>query len=305
MSLPAVTVVIVSDYGGRNAEDWGYLRATLVALAGQTLAEPFETILVDSTPSEEMPADLLDLVPGIRRLRGGDVTALLNEAVRLASAEWIALLDGDCAPVPGWLEAGLAAARSMPEAVAVSGRTTYEDRGFTNRALATLSRSFLDPGRAGPTRFVSSNNALVRRAALLAHPLGPPPRAMAARLQTEAIRRGGGALRFEPAMRVTHRFDGWPMERRIRRHVGYRAIRVRQLDPRVPHAWLVRAGPVTIPLVLALRVLESVANCVRAGRHYGLRRHEIPAACALALAVHALEVGGMLSAFAEARAAGS
>lgn len=304
MSLPAVTVVIVSDYGGRNAEDWSYLRATLVALAGQTLAEPFEAILVDSTPGEEMPTDLLDVVPDIRRLRGEHVTELLNEAARLASTEWIALLDGDCAPVPCWLEAGLAAARSTPEAVAVSGRTTYEDRGFTNRALATLSRSFLDPGRAGPTRFISSNNAIVRRAALLAHPLGPPPRAMAARLQAEAIRRGG-SLRFEPAMRVTHRFDGWPMERRIRRHVGYRAIRVRQLDPRVPHAWLVRAGPVAIPVVLALRVLESVANCVRAGRHYGLRRHEIPAACALALAVHALEVGGMLSAFAEARAAGS
>jgi hypothetical protein len=40
---------------------------------------------------------------------------------------------------------------------------------------------------------------------------------------------------------------------------------------------------------------------VRAGRHYGLRWFELPAAFATAVYVHLLEIGGMAAAFAEAR----
>ncbi len=302
----AVSVIVVSDYGGRTAEDWDYLRATLAALARQAVAENVEVILVDSAPSgQQMPPDLMDLVPALDVIRGVRQTTreLLNTAVCAASADLVVLLDGDCAPAPGWLRAAIDAMRVHPEVAAVSGRTVYPDLGFSYRVLATLSRSFLDPGGPGPTRFISNNNAIFRRDVLLAHPLPAYPRPMAARLQTEAIRLAGGALYFEPSMRVTHRFEGWPMERRIRRHVGYRAIRVRQLDPRVPHAWLVRLGRLSIPLVLAARTVDSWWNCARAGRYYGLRWFELPAAFVTAIAVHLLEIGGMIDAFAEAGAA--
>jgi len=122
------------------------------------------------------------------------------------------------------------------------------------------------------------------------------------RLQAEAITLAGGVLYFEPRMHVTHRFDGWPMERRIRRHVGYRAVRVRQLDPRVGHSWMVRLGVWSTPLILAARTLDSWRDCLRAGRYYGVRWFELPAALATAVAVHLLEIGGMRAAFAEARA---
>ncbi|HVO26371.1 MAG TPA: glycosyltransferase family 2 protein [Candidatus Margulisiibacteriota bacterium] len=302
---PAVSVLVVSDYGGRTAEDWGYLRETLATLSRQAFEEEVEVLLLDATPAgQQMPSDLLGIVPGLRVISssGASSRELLNTAVRAATADLVVLLDGDCAPAPGWLRAAVDTMCAHPEVAAVSGRTTYPDKGFTCRVLATLSRSFVDPGGPGPTRFISNNNAIFRRDVLLAHPLPGLPRPLAARLQTEAIRLAGGALYFEPRMRVTHRFEGWPMERRIRRHVGYRAVRVRQLDPRVPHAWMLRFGMFAIPLMLAARTLDSWWDCVRAGRHYGLRWFELPAAFATAVAVHLLEIGGMVAAFAEARA---
>ena len=301
---PSVSVLIVSDYGGHSDQDWNYLRDTLAALRAQIFAGPVELILVDSSAvGETMPPDVVELSATLRVVHDGDVDscALLNRAVQGAAADIVALLDGDCAPVPGWIAAGVECLRKHPEAVAVSGRTVYPDKGVSYRVLAALSRSFIDPGGPGVTHFISNNNALVRRAALLAHPLGKPPRALAARLQTEAIRIDGGVLRFEPRMRVTHRFEGWRMERRIRRNVGYRAVRVRQLDPRVPFAWMTRLGALAVPCMVAARTLDSFRDCVRVGREYGVRWFELPLAFAAAVAVHLLEIGGMRAALAEAR----
>jgi hypothetical protein len=83
--------------------------------------------------------------------------------------------------------------------------------------------------------------------------------------------------------------------------VGYRVIRVRQVDPRTPYAWMLRIGFLSIPLIIAARTLDSCWDCIRSGRHYGLRWFEMPAAFATALFVHLLELGGMRAAIAEAR----
>jgi len=304
---PAVSILVVSDYGGRTAEDWYYLRDTLGALGRQTFDEEIEVILIDSTPADQrMPPDLLDLVPSLKVMTGAEKTReLLNKAVEAATADLVVLLDGDCAPAPGWLSAGVGAMRAHPEAAAVSGRTVYPDGGFSNRVLATLSRSYIDPGGPGVTRFISNNNAIIRREVLAKHPLKDFARPLAMRLQTEAIQLAGGVLYFEPRMRVTHRFEGWPMERRIRRHVGYRAIRVRQLNPRVSHSWMLRLGILSIPAVLTARTLDSWWDCMRAGRFYGLRWFELPAAFVTAGYVHLLEIGGMIDAFTEARGRGT
>jgi len=214
---------VVSDYGGGAAEEWDYLRDTLRALERESSGEHVEVILVDATPpGQRMPADVLTILPSLRVVHGAESTReLLNEAVDAASASLVVLLDGDCTIAPGWLRASLEAMRRHPDAAAVSGRTTYPGSSFRDRVLATLSRSFLDPGASGPTRFSSSNNVIFRRDALLAHPLQAFPRTLAARLQSEAIRLDGSAFYFEPRMLVTHRFEGWPMERRLRHHVGY------------------------------------------------------------------------------------
>lgn len=302
---PEIAVIVVSDYGGRNDGDWDYLRATLRALAGQAPPAAMDVLLVDSTPPDEpMPADVPALVPGLRVVAesGATTAELLNVAAGASSTPLVALLDGDCVPAPGWLDAARRTMREHPNAVAASGRTVYPMHRLAFRILAALSRAYLDPGRAGTTTFISGNNAVFRRDVLLAHPLGPHRRPLAARLQTEAIRLAGGELRFVPEMLVEHRFEGWAMERRIRDHVGYRAIRVRQIEPGVPYGWMLRLGPLVVPAMVTARTLESWMNCVRAGRFYGVRWFELPAAFATALYVHALEIGGMRRALAEARA---
>lgn len=298
-------VVVVSDYGGGPAQDWDYLRDALRAVATQAFTEGVDTVLVDAAPpGDEMPADLATLVPSLRVIRepGRRGSDLVNLAARTTAAPLVGLLDGDCVPAPGWLAAAVGALRAHPDAAVASGLTAYPGAGFTHRVLGTLLRAFVDPGGPGPTRFITSNNAVFRRDVLLAHPVPPvDPRHLALRLQTESIRAAGNGLRFEPRMRVAHRFGGWATERRVRRRVGYRAIRLRQLDPRAAHAWLVRLGVVAIPLVVAGRTFDSWRDCLRAGRHFGLRWFEQPAAFAVAVAVHLLEVGGMLAAFREAR----
>ena len=183
------------------------------------------------------------------------------------------------------------------KAAAVSGQTIYEGQGLGNRILAVLSRAYLDRrANDGATRFASNNNVVFRRSAFLEHPLPTQGGPFAARLQSEALIRAGYELAFEPTMLVTHDFEGWSMERDIRRNIGWATIRVRQLDPGMPQAWAARLGPLAVPLFFGGHVLDSWWHVLRAGRHYGLRWWERPLAMATALYVHALEIGGMATA---------
>ena len=83
-----VSILVVSDYGGRTAEDWNYLRETLHALAQQRFDEGVEVILVDATPAgEQMPPDVMAIVPSLRVIGGTETTReALNAAVSAASA---------------------------------------------------------------------------------------------------------------------------------------------------------------------------------------------------------------------------
>lgn len=297
---PVVSVVIVSDYAPGAGDAWHDVRRALGALAAQDLDEPFECVLLASSGDDaSVPPDLATSFPQLRVVTdpARDSYGLKNAGVRAATADLVAILDADCTPRPDWLRRGLAALRADPGAIAVSGRTTYAGSGVGERALAVLSRAYLDPGASGPTTFISNNNAIVRRADYLAHPLPTNGGPFASRLQSEAMRRGGARFRFEPAMRVVHEFEGWAMERDIRRNIGYGTIRIRQLDPKMPWAWLARLGVASIPLFVAARTVDSWRDTLRAGHHYGLRWFEQPVAALLAVVVHLLEIGGMRQAF--------
>lgn len=163
-----------------------------------------------------------------------------------------------------------------------SGRDCRERKdclcpGWSRRARAgAASRSYLDPGRTGPTRFISNNNAAFRRSAFLTHPLPTASGPFASRRQSEAILRAGGRLLFEPGMRVVHAFEGWAMEGDIRRNVGYGTIITRLCDRSLPYAWLTRLGSASIPIFAAAKTLDSWGDCIRCARHYGVRWYELP-----------------------------
>ena len=299
-SNPAVSVLIVSDYAGGEAKSWNDLKAALAAFARQDFDEPVEFLVCERADIvRQMPLDIITLLPSLKIVSSTAASSyeLKNEGVRAASADIVGVIDADCIPAPDWLQHLMNVMRKHPDVVAVSGRTEYPGNRLVDRLLALLSRAYLDPGRAATTRFLSNNNMGFRRSAFLACPLPTDAGPFASRLQSEAILRSGGELLFEPRMRVTHDFEGWPMEADIRRNIGYGTIVTRLRDQWLPYAWLTRLGYASIPLFAVGKTLDCFWDCIRCARHYRVRWYELPAAFCLAVVVHLMEIPGMISAF--------
>jgi Glycosyl transferase family 2 len=296
---PVVTVVITSDYASGKPEGWRDLRATLAGLARQDFAEAAEFLLIESLELvPKIPFDLKTILPSLRVVASPETyaCALKNEGARAASADLVALLDGDCTPDSAWLRCLVEATRQHPEVAVVSGRTTYGTRTFLDRVMGLIARSYLDEGRTAPTRHITINNCVFRKSVLLSHPFPPETASHTSLLQTEEILRGGGRLLFEPGMRVVHAYDGWQTEKDIRKSMGYGVIRTRRLDHRLPYAWMARLGYASVLFFVALRTLHSCRNCLRCAAHYGVAWYELPFAFALAALACVLEVPGMVRA---------
>lgn len=112
-AAPFATVVIVAYNSG------AYLQACVDALAAQTLRE-FEAIIVDNA-SEDGSIDTLRLPDErFRVLRAGanlGFAAGNNLAFAMAKSPWIATLNPDAMPAPGWLAALKRASEHYPHAV--------------------------------------------------------------------------------------------------------------------------------------------------------------------------------------------
>ena len=297
---PAVSVILVSDYAAGATKGWDDLRGCLSALARQDCTEPAEFILSEHERfADAIPPYLSDLLPSLRVVTssGNGSYALKNYGVAQASAELIAILDADCSPERDWLSNIIAAFRTWPDTAAISGRTTYEGRTLWERILALLSRSYLDTVHEGPTPFISNNNAAWKRDVYLANPLPTDSGPFAARMQSESVRRAGGVLRFDPTIRAVHEFEGWGMEADIRRNTGFGTVVTRLHDPRLPYAKLIRMGRAAIPFIAAGKTWNAWRDCLRCSHVYGVRRHELPLALALAPVLIGLETGGMWAAY--------
>jgi hypothetical protein len=76
------------------------------------------------------------------------------------------------------------------------------------------------------------------------------------------------------------------------------ATKLRPLrDATLPFAGLARLGPLSIPVILAGKILASWRDCFRCGRFYGVRWFQLPAAMLISIAVHLMEVPGMWRAY--------
>lgn len=103
--MPAASVIVPAFNAGST------LDATLTALAGQDLAEPFEVIVVDNG-SEDDTAEIAGR-HGVRVIRQGPKRPgdARNRGVAESRADAIAFTDADCAPAPEWLRIGCSALR--------------------------------------------------------------------------------------------------------------------------------------------------------------------------------------------------
>ncbi len=295
-----VTILIISDYTSDESSAGQQLRETLVGLAKQQFDGSVKFMLVEcQDQADTIPDNLADTLPGLCLELApiseafGASYQLKNHAVKQARTEWIIILDADCVPEPGWLSAAMQAVAKHPEVAAISGKTVYTGRSLGERILGVLSRAYLDRRGDGHTRFVSNNNAIFRRSVYIEYPLPVEAGPFSARIHSEALTRNGHVLLFEPAMLVTHDFEGWAMERDIRRNIGWATIKVRQLDPGLPHTWAIRLGPLAVMYFYLGHVMESWWHILRIGHDYGLKWYEKPLAMATAFYVHALEIDGM------------
>ena len=106
-----VAVIVVNLNGGELVE------RTLASVAAQTVA-PARTIVVDNGSSDGSAERIAARFPGVELVRLGRNTgfpAANNVGVEhAADCEWVALLNPDAFPEPGWLAALLAVAREEP-----------------------------------------------------------------------------------------------------------------------------------------------------------------------------------------------
>lgn len=115
-----VTTIIVNW----NAGD--LLVRCVAALLSQTLL-PHEIIVVDNASTDGSLKEILDKFPSVRVFESTQnlgFAAANNLAVQEASSasEWVALLNPDAFPEPGWLEALLCAAIDHPECAILGSR---------------------------------------------------------------------------------------------------------------------------------------------------------------------------------------
>ena len=297
---PAISVVVVSDYAAGGPVAARDIRAAISALSVQDVDESVEYLFVESESlRSDVPAEITTMLPSLRILfyPETDSYPLKNHGVEAASAEFVAILDADCIPDPTWLRRLLEVLRGGPGLGAVSGKTVYPNASFSARVCALLARSYIDPGHAGTTRFIAINNCAFRRSAYLAHPLPTGIGTFSSRIQSEQLLRDEWTMWFDPEIVVVHDFEGWSMEADLRRNAGHGTIITRLENPSLPYSSLVRFGRVSIPVVIAGKILDSWRDCIRCGRNYGVAWHSLPAAMLLSIAIHSLEIPGMLQAF--------
>ena len=224
MSFAATVVIAVKD-------DVEGLKQTLCALARQSIAEPFEVIVVDDGSSDATP-DTAEGRTGVRLVRHGRSLgsyASRNTGLELAAGEVVAVTDAGCIPDPSWLEAAVERLRTSTEDVLaghiamplgprptlaslvdvvhhLDQRRYVETSGFAVTAnLVTRRTTFTSVGLFNAELRSSGDAEWTRRATAAGHRLvyAPdvvvthPPRVTASEMLTKARRvgRGNSALR--------------------------------------------------------------------------------------------------------------
>lgn len=286
-----VSVIVVSDFEASDEKTWKDEIAMAHALATQDIEADFEVIFVESDRFSDspVPQEITALLPGARVVfHDAERSAALKDfGVTLATAEWVAVLEADCVPEPGWLRLVVEAARRHPEMAAVSGRTHYGTSSGYRRVMTLLDRTFNDTGISREAHFISNNGALYRKSVLLAFPYPEAANAfLAARRRNIEMHRQGHRFYYERDALMRHAIGGLSFIIDQHKNYAYMEMKItegnRLLD--VPavlgklfwldlrrYRWLGRLylrwydWPLALLMLLVVRVPEAL------GLYYGAR----------------------------------
>jgi glycosyltransferase involved in cell wall biosynthesis len=240
------------------------LEGCLAALAGQTVADRLEVVVVDdgSVAFDEVAA-VVARHPNARLVRqhGAGPAAARNTGAREARGETLCFTDDDCLPESNWVEELLDSIREGADAVA--GRTV-NNGGALADASEVISGA---PATAEP--FAPSNNLACTRAVFRAVPFDESYRQAAAEDRDWCARLVGNGYRLcsQPSALVLHR-PHLTLSSFLRRQVRYgrgayryRATAQRRLEPLGFYVALVRRG---FARSFTVGVLVSVAQAATA-----------------------------------------
>lgn len=114
-----------------------HLEECLTALRGQTLS-PARVLIIDNASTDGSEGYVREQFPEVEWVQmpeNGGFSYAVNEGIRRADTEYVALLNNDTAVEPGWLEALVAALEQHADYdVAASRMILYYDRHLMNAA---------------------------------------------------------------------------------------------------------------------------------------------------------------------------
>ncbi|MBU4433095.1 MAG: glycosyltransferase family 2 protein [Alphaproteobacteria bacterium] len=152
-SPPTVSVIIVSYESGPT------LQRCLAGLKAQTFTD-FEILLVDNASTDGAPQAAVAADPSIRFLEPGanlGFAAGNNLAIRRARGRWLALLNPDAYPEPGWLAALIDGAARHPGVQSFASlQTSADDPAVLDGAGDNMTSAGI-PFRGGYGRKLPAN----------------------------------------------------------------------------------------------------------------------------------------------------
>jgi glycosyltransferase involved in cell wall biosynthesis len=304
-AAPRVSVVIETitarfdSTTGALADD---LAPTLAAVAAQTYPrEAIESMVVvdDEVPAGAV-AEIARRFPPVRLVssRRSNYFEAKNAGAASATGELVALLDGDCAPSPDWLE--VITARLSAGADAVAGCTRYGGKSFAAWTFSVPDFAYVIAEADGASGF-NINNVIFRREVLLAHPFD-------ARIRRNGgcyflfhqLRAAGLRVVYEPRAIVAHGLDirglGF-----LRKHFerGYDGVDVYRFDDRAVlrgTRLFRRLGALALPPMYARRAAFDWLRLLRHRREIGIPLAAVPYFGAVAVMLRIVELSGALAA---------
>jgi GT2 family glycosyltransferase len=124
----ALVTVVIPNWNGREMLD-----TCLVALEAQTLRD-FDTIVVDNGSDDGSVAWLGKSYPSVQVIeneRNRGFAAPVNQGIQASDSPYVAVLNNDAEPSPGWLAELVLAAQSDPTVGMCASRMMFADRPAT------------------------------------------------------------------------------------------------------------------------------------------------------------------------------
>jgi hypothetical protein len=214
-----------------------------------------------------------------------------NAGARAAGSEYVAFLDGDCMPGPGWAAAAVAALDAGADVVA--GKTRYAGPGVLSKLMGYFDLGTVSARTDGTATAFHLNNVAFRRDVFLSNPLDTRfRRSGACVLANFQLRAANRRIVYEPAMYVTHGNDwkkGFGLSKRL--GSGHNTVNILRYDDTgvVPYAWLTRLGPLAAPLVAVRRIWDDLFLLARQHDDLGIPVAAIPLVWLIAIPFRLLE----------------